>query len=239
MALLVRTRLSLYLFPSRLLSPPITSLLCPFLTLITAHGRPRQGIGKYFQFTWPTALREGNLENTPSKVVFTTHLKGLGIPPLAYLLLNCENHKNGLGCFPREAKDRRVGRMLETVHCVRTPSSSLHIRISASALTSHGTKTREQFIKDWYYINLENQLFVSFCCCFISKHIENSHASQIFFLSFRWEHSFNKYLTNTYVFYIRHSSRCCRVYKDTQEETLTSLKVQICLKELNIFNRKR
>lgn len=136
----VRTLLSLYLFPSRLLSLPTTSLLCPFLTLITAHGRPRQGIGKYFQFTWPTALREGNLENTPSKVVFTTHLKGLGIPPLAYLLLNCENHKNGLGCFPREAKGRRVGRMLETVHCVHNLKFFAHQDLS---LCSHVSQDKD------------------------------------------------------------------------------------------------
>lgn len=173
------------------------------LWLITAHGRPREGIGKYFQFTWPTALREGNLENPPSKVVFTTHLKGLSIPPIAYLLLNSENHKNGLGCFPREAKGWRVGECLKLCPLCMHPLVSLsylHIEISTSALTSHRTKTREQFIKDWYYINLESQLSVSFCCCFISKHIENSHASQCFFLSFRWEHSFNKYLMNTYVF---------------------------------------
>lgn len=233
--------LSLCLLPSSLRSLPITSLLCPFLTLITAHGRPRQGIGKYFQFTWPTALREGNLENTPSKVVFTIHLKGLSIPPLAYLLLNCENHKNGLGCFPREARAGEREECLKLCPLCMHPLVSLsylHIKISTCALTSHRTKTREKFIKDWYYINLENQLFVSFCCCFISKHIENSYAGQCFFLSFRWEHLFNKYLMNTYVFYIKHSSRCCRVYKDTREETLTSLKVQICLKELNIFNEK-
>lgn len=87
----------------------------------------------------------------------------------------------------QRSKGWRAGRMLETLSIVYALSclSYLHIKISTCALTSHRTKTREQFIKDWYYINLENQLFVSFCCCFISKHIENSYASQCFFLSFR------------------------------------------------------
>lgn len=43
---------------------------------------------------------------------------------------------------------------------------------------------------------------------------------------------------NTYVFYTRHGSRHCSVCKDIQEETLTFPKVQVCLKEQNIFKGK-